>query len=862
MELHDHEPTPFDNLLQEADTADDFAFVEEVSQDPILADDWARIDALPEDDEDEPAGEDPSLIAALYEESLDPHESLEIAPHPLPEPLPVVLNTGDDHEEEAEDAAEVQKIHVAARRARQTAHSAHSLTAADVKAKFDEMSVPLSVSSRMSPGQRLFISFTVRSLSGFQEEAKAYIREIVTGTVAEKQTSRWVSGAKFVWWAFNYFMARVFEEAPPVRPVRPGREDKVRPMKEMDEDEKQALKDAQEKANAVGHFEVDLYIGAIGEEHDKAELEGLADDLAMAMIDTFHTTIQGLTFDRAQGIEALQGYSGRKTAKPPRRVVFSSNELALMAAPCDDTTTPSAGVSVDRAEVRQIEPRYPMLVADPLHPPKGVIPVGLVRPGTTREMTLGISNRLLNRHMFYTGGTGTGKTEFMKRLAFGIAKDNSPLVVIDPHGKAAGEILDILVKHCPERIDDIVLCDLSDADYPIAINPLDVKASWEVDGRASSLEQMLRNEGEVASAPRAMNMANAALMALMEANTRITDPRKKATLLDLVWFFQDQELRNAVVNICPRKRENVFQLFAPDTGLWDKIGEKEQASATSPIIRAVNRLTSHQSFARVFSSPENKLDFGKLIGERKIVLLKMAAFLDQQPVGEFVAGLTVPWMLESMSEWGEWQPEGKAPGPGCRLLIDEAKVVIKPGSPVVKVLAEARKWNFGMIATAQMLNQLPQDVVVELLGNTSTKASFQVDSSQAKIIANSITRRDTPVTDADISEQESFHFFMKTLSSSEQSDVFSAFSLPPLDATLNAEDKKAIERVKDNSRRLLSNRASDIDAIRETHLDDLKAAVLRVIQDDESRGARPSGNEFGGIDWDADTGNGSPWKRS
>lgn len=66
----------------------------------------------------------------------------------------------------------------------------------------------------------------------------------------------------------------------------------------------------------------------------------------------------------------------------------------------------------------------------------------------------------------------------------------------------------------------------------------------------------------------------------------------------------------------------------------------------------------------------------------------------------------------------------------------------------------------------------------------------------------------------------------------------------------------------DNSRRLLSNRASDIDAIRKTHLDDLKAAVLRVIQDDETRGARGNGNEFGGIDWDADTATGSPWKRS
>lgn len=85
------------------------------------------------------------------------------------------------------------------------------------------------------------------------------------------------------------------------------------------------------------------------------------------------------------------------------------------------------------------------------------------------KITFGIRKEDKYRHMYIVGKTGTGKSTFIANLLKSDMIAGNGLALLDPHG----ELVDTVLEHIPtNRINDVILFDVSDSDYPIGFNLL------------------------------------------------------------------------------------------------------------------------------------------------------------------------------------------------------------------------------------------------------------------------------------------------------------------------------------------------------------------------------------------------------
>jgi hypothetical protein len=456
-------------------------------------------------------------------------------------------------------------------------------------------------------------------------------------------------------------------------------------------------------------------------------------------------------------------------------------------------------------------------------------------------------------HLYLAGRqcVPTHNSEMMKWLIFGVAKSGYPMVVIDPHGSLGNDVLNTLIVNCPERIEDLVFCDLGDHTWPVALNPLDIHDVGQIQPSVKSVQEMLEKELnlESSTAPRATGYAVQALSALTEANLHLKDPGTKTTLLDMVDFFHDDEFRHLIMAYCEHNMA-AKKMFDPGEGIFETVSEKERTGHTMPVIRAFQRLQQDASFSAVFSSAENRLDFAKLIGEGKIVIVKLARFAHQQELGRFIGGLIIPYLLSSMDDWGRKRDEitGRESGRGCRIFIDEAPTLIGPRSSAISLLAEARKWDLGMVFASQYLQQFDPGVIKAALANTASKVTLALDPDNTAQISKAIAGTSGLVGPNDIADLPDYHMYANVLlptadGGKATSGVFSGACLQPINCELTTEHARLREQVIERSHALLCNPLEEIRAGQMQRVSNIKTALLQMIQERVADGDPLAGHD-------------------
>jgi hypothetical protein len=800
-------------------------------------------------------------------------------------PLPDV-GFGEAAVEEEEVEEKGPQFHVAVRRGIFSRNSALSvMSSPNLEDDFDELSHVLSAFVGLPAGFRGFVRASLRDAPTFKQESSNWSQSIKMGidpnAKAEsgwKKALDWLHfGTKYLWFQAGKDSKAFGGSAPPLRPGQAAGQAKPIPASQMDEESKQALNDAKKKLQDSVHYDVSLRVGVVGPAAEQTELERIAEEAANGF-SAFNTPYQDIVFVPDSDIEAIRGYMAPDQAG---QLVLSAAETGVMFK-VPDATMRVDGIQVKYSDFKQISPSNPVILhgmsktylaagddtdvmqlgalLGQTEPEPGLVPLGIINKGSEDARIIGMRVNEMDQHLFYCGRTGSGKSELMKWLIWGSAKAGYPIVLIDPHGALSDDVVNGIIMNCPERVKDIVMCDLSSPDFPVGFNPLDIRNHEQIEGTVGAVLSMLERQMNFAksSAPRATNYAYLALTALCEANLHLDDPEAKCTLLHVTQFFLDQQFRQLIVSFC----ENVAvqEMFNPDNGPYERKQPKQQQEEIGPILRAFQELSRSGAFAAVFASPTNKLDFGKLIMQNKIILIKLARFHTQQKLGEFIGSLVLPYLLNSMGEWGRTRdPEtGQLVGRGCRCFVDEAPRLLGPDSPVEQILAEARKWDMSLTFASQYLTQFDQAVVQAALANTATKMALVLDPASARLIAEAIN---SPlVTKNDIAALPRFHYYGNILlPGGNNSGAFSAACMPPLacDLRQNPEAKNERENVIKRSRLIIANNIEEIDRIRKKSIESIRTALTVLHSEKIASGAvgddEISGNYAVSLDDDDDS---------
>ena len=377
--------------------------------------------------------------------------------------------------------------------------------------------------------------------------------------------------------------------------------------------------------------------------------------------------------------------------------------------------------------------------------------------GRKRFIDYAAEDRL--RHLYMIGKTGVGKSTVFQNMCLQDIEAGSGACFIDPHGESIDWILSRIPEH---RLQDVVLFDPSDTEYPFGLNLLEAHDEFEKDFLVNECIQIFyklfdpKKSGIIG--PQFEHwLRNAAL-------TVMAGP-EGGSILEIPRLFVDKEFER-------RKRGLLKDPLVIDfwTKQMAKTSDFHKSEMLNYFMSKFGPFLNNAMMRNIMGQHTSSCDLKALMDNRAIVL----ANLSKGKIGEMNAhmlGLILISRLQAaVLRRAKDAPESRAP---FYLYVDEFQNFST--DTFISLLSESRKYGLGIHLTNQYLTQLPDQIRDSVLGNVGTMLSFEVSAEDAKILADEFA----PMSESDFMGLPRFNFYIKLLIDGKTSEVFSGTGLPP-----------------------------------------------------------------------------------
>lgn len=330
-----------------------------------------------------------------------------------------------------------------------------------------------------------------------------------------------------------------------------------------------------------------------------------------------------------------------------------------------------------------------------------------------RETIFGLKDIDRRRHIWAIGKTGTGKSTLIANMAIDDIKKGRGMAIIDPHG----DLCDIILNYIPKnRINDVIYFNPADKDYPIVINPLEVTNKEEAELVVSGIVSIFNKIFGFSWGPRLEYILRNSLFTLSQV--------PNSTLRDIPLLLTNKSFRQRVVQTLT---DETMRAFWVDE--FDKMPEKLQQEAISPILNKVGQFVTSPLIRSVIGQPKSSISLDDAMNQGKIVL----ANLSQGRLGEDNAALLgamliTKFQLAAMHRVAMPEEERR----DFYLYVDEFQN-FATGS-FIKIMSEARKYRLAIMLANQYMAQIPEEVTKAILGNAGTVMTFAVGAGDADIL--------------------------------------------------------------------------------------------------------------------------------
>jgi energy-coupling factor transporter ATP-binding protein EcfA2 len=339
---------------------------------------------------------------------------------------------------------------------------------------------------------------------------------------------------------------------------------------------------------------------------------------------------------------------------------------------------------------------------------------------------------LLRLHGLVCGKSGEGKSTLLQHLAQTAMEQGEGLLLADPHGDLADEVLRLVPAH---RADDVVLIDLSDTEHALGLNPIDVLLGRE---REKAISDILNTFSYLFATGWGHRMANAfraGLRTLYEANRALVardpqnGPAQQYTLLDILPLFTSESFCHALL-------QDVQDAWL--RRWWRKYYEPLNLYMQRDIINPVlNKTTEFEGPipSHIIGQGRSTIDFKQLIQDQRIIIVKLA----QGTVGHDIAALVGTTLLGLLQTTLEEQGQ-RAPQQRTRMLIMIDEFQALTGLDF-QALAQLRKYGATFVLATQSLEYLDEvdrKILPVVFANVQNLTCFQVSAEDAKRLSKEV----------------------------------------------------------------------------------------------------------------------------
>ncbi|MCA1602465.1 MAG: type IV secretion system DNA-binding domain-containing protein, partial [Acidobacteria bacterium] len=338
-------------------------------------------------------------------------------------------------------------------------------------------------------------------------------------------------------------------------------------------------------------------------------------------------------------------------------------------------------------------------------------------PGCERDVAVTPEDSC--KHIYLVGRTGSGKSVVLTHLAEQDMAAGRGLVLIDPKGELFERVLDRVPEH---RVDDVILMDVSDTDYPVGFNILSGQPSVAAADIQRLFEHLYPNDSRSVRVRQGMYHAVMTLMTSRNATAPMT--------------FAD------VIPLCnPRANQvafsdNLIRGIVDDEELaafWqelENLGVEQRSQQFGPLLSRVWQLNGRRSLRNIIGQSKSGFSMRDVVRDRKILLIN----LGRRTEGADTAGLVGSLLVSSL--WSEIRAGGANPDNPVSLILDEFQDFLNLPTAPQEMLAQARSDGLSVVMAHQYFGQLKntnlQDAVIS---NAVSKVVFGCGPDDARTFA-------------------------------------------------------------------------------------------------------------------------------
>ncbi|WKZ25513.1 MAG: type IV secretion system DNA-binding domain-containing protein [bacterium] len=385
-----------------------------------------------------------------------------------------------------------------------------------------------------------------------------------------------------------------------------------------------------------------------------------------------------------------------------------------------------------------------------------------------RDTIFGVKDIDRRRHIWAIGKTGTGKSTMLENMAIDDMKKDRGICYIDPHGDACEILLDYIPKR---RINDVIYFNPADTEYPITINPLEVRNKEEAELVVSGLMAIFTKVWANVWSARMEYILRNAFLTLAEV--------PGSTLADVLSLISNQGYRARVVE---KLQDKALVNFWRDE--FDKMPPNLQKEAIAPIQNKVGQFVTSPMIRRVIGSPKSTIALDDAMNEGKIIL----ANLSQGRLGEDNSALLGAMLITKLQLVAmrrvKIEEEQRR---DFFMYVDEFQNFAT--TSFIKILSEARKYRLSVMLANQYMAQIPEDVQKAILGNAGTVTCFALGASDADILHKEFAE---VFSQNDLVNLSKYQIAIKMMIDGQTSRPFVANTLP-LPISKNQNRQKVID---------------------------------------------------------------------
>ncbi len=326
-------------------------------------------------------------------------------------------------------------------------------------------------------------------------------------------------------------------------------------------------------------------------------------------------------------------------------------------------------------------------------------------------LTLSTEQRL--KHMHVIGATGTGKSTLLQSCIVQDIHLGNGVAVLDPHG----DLIESILPYIPEsRIQDVILIDPADGEYPVGFNILTAHSDIEKEILASDLVSVFRRLSTSFGDQMHSVLANA-ILAFLESSTG-------GTLMDLRRFLIEKEFRNEFLKTVSDQSVIYY---------WQKEYPLLKTSSIGPILTRLDSFL-RPKLIRNMVAQKKSLDFEAIMDSKKILLIKLAQGLIGTENSYLLGTFFVSKIYQAAMAR---QIQSKTDRIPFYLYIDEFQNFTTQS--MSGILSGTRKYGLGCILAHQDMSQLQKqdtELANAVVSNSGTRVCFRIGDIDAKRFAD------------------------------------------------------------------------------------------------------------------------------